>query len=539
MSRSSSDLKMNVLAVRQELDHALRGALGHGHGVDINQIKTMNATLASMFRTLPQNEQNRVGSATMRYMVERYFSIRHGWIIKGFEPHANRSSQVREDSGILGSKVPGFIEAVLEKELQHGGFALEDVLTMVIVVERLIFDEVIRTVEKAYLLNDMQLSSGLKRDELMKVLQSYLIVEMLERHTTTQEEHDEDKENIVDLYPNWPAAYSFMEDIVGSETTRHQHTKNPFIDHSYYSFDEAAQIAQRISNEYGEWGNQECVALQDVLAGMDPHATGRILLTDFYRAGDGGDWGFQESTEYLRQLGSLDESSPTRGPSVIIPNYVYGMSNCLSSTPYYSVCCLNQCEEILQQFEKNLAKPTATPTDVLAVAELILSPENISVSLRTRLSEVAAHHGGKLPLHGRLFAQWLHYAFPHKCPFPHMTGTVRPLTQSEWKAAGKDILVEEDERNRLFANGQNVTSSEPLAEDADMLWSFDEEVLLSPEPPMRKAQQSSCWHLLPSMVALGILVVVVYLQKGMAAAAIRHLSTLKVESKLEYKSHLV
>ena len=29
-----------------------------------------------------------------------------------------------------------------------------------------------------------------------------------------------------------------------------------------------------------------------------------------------------------------------------------------------------------------------------------------------QLQSIAKEHGGKVPIHGRLFAQWLHYVFP-------------------------------------------------------------------------------------------------------------------------------
>jgi len=39
-----------------------------------------------------------------------------------------------------------------------------------------------------------------------------------------------------------------------------------------------------------------------------------------------------------------------------------------------------------------------------------------------------------VPLHGRLFAQWLHYVFPHECPFPHKNGAVSASTPMEFGA---------------------------------------------------------------------------------------------------------
>merc|ERR1719277_2780124 len=57
---------------------------------------------------------------------------------------------------------------------------------------------------------------------------------------------------------------------------------------------------------------------------------------------------------------------------------------------------------------------------------------HISASLRRQLEEIASAHGGQVPIHGRLFAQWLHYAFPRECPFPHKTGAVSARTPVEF-----------------------------------------------------------------------------------------------------------
>merc|ERR1719145_94251 len=56
----------------------------------------------------------------------------------------------------------------------------------------------------------------------------------------------------------------------------------------------------------------------------------------------------------------------------------------------------------------------------------------ISAPLRTQLEEIASAHGGQVPIHGRLFAQWLHYAFPRECPFPHKAGAVSLQTPAEF-----------------------------------------------------------------------------------------------------------
>merc|ERR1719261_920436 len=52
--------------------------------------------------------------------------------------------------------------------------------------------------------------------------------------------------------------------------------------------------------------------------------------------------------------------------------------------------------------------------------------------LRKQLSRIADKHRGKIPLHGRLFSQWMHYVFPQECPFPNQAGTVALRTPQEF-----------------------------------------------------------------------------------------------------------
>merc|ERR1719217_1117709 len=173
--------------------------------------------------------------------------------------------------------------------------------------------------------------------------------------------------------------------------------------------------------------------IKEKLAGMDVHATGRVKLSDFYGKSQDGAWQFLESVDYLRTLGALDESSTLQGPQVIIPNYVSGLSNCVTSAAYYSVCCANDCDMVYQHLEKDLRSPVASASEILAAIDTMPIASHISAKAHARLDEVSAHHNGKVPLHGRLFAQWLYYAFPHDCPYPHMAGTVKPQIPTRYE----------------------------------------------------------------------------------------------------------
>merc|ERR1719478_2010654 len=107
--------------------------------------------------------------------------------------------------------------------------------------------------------------------------------------------------------------------------------------------------------------------MKDNLAALDPHHTGRVPLSQLYNKAIDEDWRFGESEAYLRELGALDESSSQVGTQVIIPNYIQSTSNCIVSTPYYAVCCPNDCELILGEIEDRLQTPSASAKDILDI----------------------------------------------------------------------------------------------------------------------------------------------------------------------------
>ena len=76
-----------------------------------------------------------------------------------------------------------------------------------------------------------------------------------------------------------------------------------------------------------EFRRSECLKMKDALVESDTHATGGLPLSKFYSKTLDGGQRFTESESYLREGGSLDETSSWRGKQVIIPNYVQAVSN--------------------------------------------------------------------------------------------------------------------------------------------------------------------------------------------------------------------
>jgi len=209
----------------------------------------------------------------------------------------------------------------------------------------------------------------------------------------------------------------------------------------------------------------------------------------------GADGGFAvESEAYLRQLGALDESSASIGPQVIIPNYIQGANNCIVLGKYYSVCCMNECEGMQRQIEEHIGRPSAPvaeiasavlalfnlPLDGYVAHELPLSDPRRNMTLLDDLHRVAGIDGGEVHLQGRLFAQWIHFAFPRSCPFPYTSGTRKQETPDEFGAQAAFVSDEEMRLSFLKKKKALKRHEEPSGQAGASMWDMHEEDIYQP-----------------------------------------------------------
>merc|ERR1719517_330177 len=243
-----------------------------------------------------------------------------------------------------------------------------------------------------------------------------------------------------DNFPHWDDFKLWVEDV--QMTSSYDRARRRF-DAEECSFGRVIEGVQELNDRLGVFQDIECKSIKAGLADMAFRDTGRVLLSDFYSEGLTGTFLFTEHVDYLRTLGALDESDPEH-PRVIIANYLASPSNCLVSTSFHSVCCFDECEGLMGHLERTIAAPTASPERIVELvsglqSDSVDAPRNLSALLVSRLWEMADHHDGSVPLHGRLFAQWMHHAYPLECPYPHAGGTTQPLTPDEWMdESGKD-----------------------------------------------------------------------------------------------------
>jgi len=226
--------------------------------------------------------------------------------------------------------------------------------------------------------------------------------------------------------------------------------------------------------------------LKNALMRIEGRAPGRVRLSDFYNGSRYGVWGFREKIDYLRTLGALDESNVSN-PQVIIPNYVASMPQCLKASGVYSICCRVECEGLMSHIERNVAAPEASPDQLVGLVEQLSTdtqaPRKLSASLVARIKEVAEHNGGLVPVHGRLFAQWMHHVFPRECPYPHTAGSTSPQTPDEWmKESGHSDSSASEEEMLQHIRPDDTCPIDGCDDDfeVDLPWSYTEELLVSP-----------------------------------------------------------
>merc|ERR1719498_996611 len=276
--------------------------------------------------------------------------------------------------------------------------------------------------------------------------------------------------------------------------------------------------AEAVGEEFGSFQDFECRGLKEKLMKMEYRGTGRVKLADFYKPALDGSWSFQESVGYLRSLGLLDESNPSE-PSVMIANYVNSHANCIASSGYFSVCCKNECESLFGYLEQHISNFEAEPATIIDLVEKLpsgtVAAPQISSSLRQRLDEIASTHGGSVPLHSRLFAQWMHHVYPRECPYPHITGTTDSKIPEEWFVESGSAVTASNEEMMQFVSVKSTNFTHSHGGDLPVEdltpWSDEEELLVvrpaaqAVTPSTPASVRSACLLAASGSLALGLI----------------------------------
>lgn len=478
------------------------------HGI-VERMDRIESLVRPTFTALPKNEHGRLGSSAVRYAMHRYFVQRHAWFVNGLEPEGaawNNSSPVDVLTELQG--VPSRAQDIFEMRLSSRGLDLHEVAAMAVILENLVHKEAVAHLKHAYRQMERSSEAPLTWWDALELLDAYMANFILGHNLSNENLRDQRKlnEQIEEVYPTWPDTQKFVRDVYRKTGPRRGNV----------TFADMVHVVEEIGENYGHWQDAECGALQKDLLELEDRDIGRVRLADFYSAAlHHGKWQFSESTAYLRQLGALDESD-SANLRVMIPNYINSHSNCVAASSYYSACCHNPCEAILGRLEQGLASPEAPAAAVAAAAAEILQEAMLlrksqrrqvdqqlpllSPGLLRRLESIADRYSGQVPLHTRLFAQWLHQAFPRECPFPHVTGTINPRKVQDWESMTGESVTASPEEMRQHAKAGGGKASQLTATATDVarvavkeqeeeeagLWTMEEEVFVyQPAVPPR------------------------------------------------------
>lgn len=468
---------VSIEEVQRSLLEEINEALNISDAKQATRIKEFESELSAMFAALPKNDQGNIEHTTVHYALHRLFIERHGWSFKGLEPTGISQTTITS-AGIVKDKVPAYIQELFEEQLGGLGFALQELAVLAATLEHLVNNEAQEKLREAFQLLKLPMQEKLAKEQFWDALDMYMVAQVTKSNisTSTMEEFAVLKEKASVIFPDLSGA----QNVVWEKAV---------IADSSMDFGVASSMVSEAGKHLGLWHKGQCQSKKDRLISQGDQQVGRVPLSNFYAAAlSGSDQQLSRQTyhiDYLRELGALDESK-TQRPSVLVPNYVNSQANCFAASSFYSICCPNECESLMHHLESEIRAPTAKPDEIWKLvanlpSSVVTAARELPHRLLERLEEISAKHKGDIPIHGRLFAQWLHHAYPRDCPYPHTRGTTRPQTADEWMAeTGKESSHTREEMEQFVKTAAEfeVTDDGDLTNTVVLPWSDDEELLV-------------------------------------------------------------
>eukprot|EP00929_Paragymnodinium_shiwhaense_P112241 TRINITY_DN80507_c0_g1_i1.p1 TRINITY_DN80507_c0_g1~~TRINITY_DN80507_c0_g1_i1.p1 ORF type:complete len:566 (+),score=152.24 TRINITY_DN80507_c0_g1_i1:82-1779(+) len=475
----STEMNANFLN-RAAFEVATDGDLAEAVGLSARDanVERLMKELEPVFNALPKDAAGRIGFPLVRYTLHRNMVDRHGWHIRGLAPDG-KDMLGSSPQDVLQDWAPTQLREALVRRFgstaemhQHSmthGLTLEEVAVVAAMVEEAADKEADARLEKLYSLYKLHTDAPEDRHWVKEAVEAYMVtyINALTFHPTNFEEAVNQLNHFRTWWNAWPPMARWVDGLM----------ENMTVGSSKISWREAKHIVEEVGRRYVNYDVNVCHDLKSMLMKLkgeeDKGQPGRVPLSKFYDQGMTKDtfFRFTESVSYLRDLGALDESD-AENPSVIIPNYVTSRTQCLEASKLYAVCCRSECEGFMRHLEDRIAKSAAKPSEIVALvegmsSETVKAPRILSPKLLQHLDKIATVHNGVVPLHGRLFAQFMHHAYPNECPYPHVSGTTNPRAPEDWmRLTGRNSTEASKEEMRQHiqsaynVNAQGVLSAE-------------------------------------------------------------------------------
>jgi len=293
---SEEDIRVSLL---DEVEKSL------GENSLLGRVSQIETSLRPIVAALPKNRYGNLERPSVSYALHRLFVLRHGWVIHGLglDAVAQNSSS---PTGVLTDHVPVFIEDMFEKRLKGRGFGLHEVAILAATIEHLIHNEAVARLGLVFNIYKLSVMDTISDADATMVLDTYMASYILGEnlHTMTPVEAKDINTAMPDVFLAWRETQKFVDGV-----------RKKIIKDGALNFASLGHVVQAVGEQYGTFQDLECRQMKDAMVKMEYHGTGRVRLSDFYRPALDGVWTFQESSDYLRLLGVLDESVPDH-PSV-------------------------------------------------------------------------------------------------------------------------------------------------------------------------------------------------------------------------------
>eukprot|EP00929_Paragymnodinium_shiwhaense_P047868 TRINITY_DN24280_c0_g1_i4.p1 TRINITY_DN24280_c0_g1~~TRINITY_DN24280_c0_g1_i4.p1 ORF type:complete len:421 (+),score=78.07 TRINITY_DN24280_c0_g1_i4:108-1370(+) len=341
-----------------------------------SRLQSIEASLEPIYNSLPKNQNGRLGRQAVRYVLRRLLLRRHAWVLGGLQSTGdNKNSswisavlvpEVVQSNATYLSGAPVdtdsdcyLVQSLFERSIAKAGADLAELAVLAAAIEQSVHSDLRGKLKIAYRIRsvspDGQVNAK-KADDLVD-LTIMSFVRGRNISSWSSELVQEMEATIESLYPPWPEFQPVMRQV----------REDVFPGKSSFDFEDLAFIVKEIGERFGDWNDKECHADKRSLLEMEDGHSGRVRLVDYYDAAlRKGKYQFSENLNYLKQSGILDESDPLV-PRVIISNYILSPSNCMARTEFYSVCCRDECEDLLTHVEAAIAAPEGSAGDIAAI----------------------------------------------------------------------------------------------------------------------------------------------------------------------------
>eukprot|EP00928_Gymnodinium_smaydae_P041036 TRINITY_DN27789_c0_g1_i1.p1 TRINITY_DN27789_c0_g1~~TRINITY_DN27789_c0_g1_i1.p1 ORF type:complete len:547 (+),score=97.18 TRINITY_DN27789_c0_g1_i1:82-1722(+) len=451
VERGPADLLMDMekLANSTDFDHV---------AVVSARMPRLEAALMPLYRISPKDAHGNLNVKAARYVLHRLFAQRHGWFVNGIGLHEGFSGTSR----------------VGEALFSGSSYSIKQLAHFAAVVETLAHSENVERLQQAFEAFGHSRRDPYDADKAQVVLNGYMaqFLTIVNNGLSFQERVELCESVMVEWTDTKLFVHEILQKVIEEEDMSSQKVS---------MWDVCLKVVDEVGERYGRWQDTGCNRLKSKLSEMETPGTGRVPLTKFWsgRAEGQFQWPFIETIQYLEQLGAIDDNELPQ-QSVLIANYVQSATNCMAGSKYYDVCCLNECERILEQIEIQIDAPTASPRRLLDLvsklpSSTVQAPRVLPASLTQRLELIAEQNDGNVILHGRLFAQFLHHAFPRECPYPYLSGSKR--VESEWKkrmSNGTTLNRDEAAAFIEWANSVSPASDVP----SELPWTDEEDLFM-------------------------------------------------------------